>query len=106
MRFEYYLCLLKNSQVLIGNSSAGIREMPALGKPTINIGTRQNNRDAFGLPSIHQIDLPKMNELRELVTEISGRTFVRSFDFTVSDVEGKLIELEAILHSRNIKVQK
>ena len=44
IRFEYFLVLLKNSQFIIGNSSAGIREAPYYGLPTINIGTRQQNR--------------------------------------------------------------
>ena len=44
LRFEYFLVLLKNSNYIIGNSSAGIREAPYYGLPTINVGTRQNNR--------------------------------------------------------------
>jgi UDP-N-acetylglucosamine 2-epimerase (hydrolysing) len=44
VRFEYFLTLLKNSQFVIGNSSAGIREAPYYGIPIINIGTRQQNR--------------------------------------------------------------
>lgn len=44
LRFEYFLTLLKNAQFIIGNSSAGIREAPYYGIPTINIGTRQQNR--------------------------------------------------------------
>lgn len=44
LRFEYFLVLLKNSEFIIGNSSAGIREAPHFGVPTVNIGTRQNNR--------------------------------------------------------------
>lgn len=44
MRFEYYLTLLKNSKVIIGNSSSGIMEAPYYGVPTINIGDRQKNR--------------------------------------------------------------
>jgi len=44
LRFEYFLSLLKNSQFIIGNSSAGIREAPYYGIPIINIGTRQQNR--------------------------------------------------------------
>tara|TARA_B100000787_G_C16184249_1_gene293662 strand:- start:424 stop:1548 length:1125 start_codon:yes stop_codon:yes gene_type:complete len=44
MRFEYYLVLLKNSKVIIGNSSSGIMEAPYYGVPTINIGDRQKNR--------------------------------------------------------------
>lgn len=44
LRFEYFLTLLKNTQFIIGNSSAGIREAPYYGIPIINIGTRQQNR--------------------------------------------------------------
>jgi UDP-N-acetylglucosamine 2-epimerase (hydrolysing) len=44
LRFEYFLILLKHAQFIIGNSSAGIREAPHYGVPTINLGSRQNNR--------------------------------------------------------------
>lgn len=47
LRFEYFLTLLKNSQFIIGNSSAGIREAPYYGIPIINIGTRQQNRAVY-----------------------------------------------------------
>ncbi|CAM8387343.1 WecB UDP-N-acetylglucosamine 2-epimerase [Candidatus Methylopumilus planktonicus] len=44
MRFEYFLTALKNSLFIIGNSSAGVREAPYFGIPTINLGSRQSNR--------------------------------------------------------------
>ncbi len=44
IRFEYFLVLLKKARFMIGNSSAGIREAPYYGLPSVNIGTRQNNR--------------------------------------------------------------
>ena len=44
MRFEYFLTLLNNSLFIIGNSSAGIREAPHYGVPSVNIGSRQNGR--------------------------------------------------------------
>lgn len=44
IRFESFLTLIKNAQFIIGNSSAGIREAPYYGVPTINVGTRQNKR--------------------------------------------------------------
>ena len=44
LRFEYFLVLLKNSNYIVGNSSAGIREAPYYGVPTVDIGSRQNNR--------------------------------------------------------------
>lgn len=44
LRFEYFLRLLKESDFIIGNSSAGVREAPYYRVPTIDIGTRQHNR--------------------------------------------------------------
>lgn len=44
MRFEYFLALLKNARACVGNSSAGIREAPVYGVPTLNIGSRQAAR--------------------------------------------------------------
>ena len=44
MRLTYFLTLLKNSDFLIGNSSAGIREAPFYGVYSINIGSRQHKR--------------------------------------------------------------
>lgn len=46
MRFESFLTLLRNATVLIGNSSAGIREAPIYGVPSVNIGSRQRGRAA------------------------------------------------------------
>ncbi len=44
IRFEYFLTLLKYSKLVIGNSSAGVREAPFYGIASIDIGTRQSNR--------------------------------------------------------------
>lgn len=44
MRFEYFLAILRDAKFMIGNSSAGVREAPHYGVPTINLGSRQNNR--------------------------------------------------------------
>ena len=44
LRFEYFLVLLKNSNYIVGNSSAGVREASYYGTPTVDIGSRQNNR--------------------------------------------------------------
>jgi UDP-N-acetylglucosamine 2-epimerase (hydrolysing) len=45
LRFEYFLTILKNSEFIIGNSSAGIREAPYYSINSINLGSRQNKRD-------------------------------------------------------------
>lgn len=58
MRFEYFLTLLRNAFAIVGNSSAGIREAPVYGVPTVNVGSRQRNR--FTCPSI--VDVPATRE--------------------------------------------
>ncbi len=54
MRFEYFLALMKNSSVVVGNSSAGIREAPSYAVPTINLGSRQHRR--FSCRSIVNVE--------------------------------------------------
>ena len=44
MRFRYFSELLKNAKVLVGNSSAGVREAPYLGVASLDLGTRQTKR--------------------------------------------------------------
>ena len=44
MRFAHFSELMKNAAMLVGNSSAGVREAPFLGTPSLDIGTRQANR--------------------------------------------------------------
>lgn len=39
-----YLSAVRAADVVIGNSSSGIIEAPALGTPTVNVGTRQDGR--------------------------------------------------------------
>lgn len=44
MRFNYFSELMKNAAVMVGNSSAGVREAPFLGLPSLDIGSRQSSR--------------------------------------------------------------
>ncbi len=46
IRFEYFLTLLRHMRYIVGNSSAGIREAPFYGRPSVNVGTRQDRRSA------------------------------------------------------------
>lgn len=44
VRFEAFLSIMEHAKFIVGNSSAGIREAPFYGVPTVNVGTRQNGR--------------------------------------------------------------
>lgn len=67
IRFEYFLTFLYNSEFIIGNSSAGIREAPFYNIPTIDIGTRQTNRSK-GETIIHCNH--KINEILSSIDQI------------------------------------
>lgn len=69
LRFEYFLALLKDARFIIGNSSAGIHEAPVYGVPTINIGTRQQDR--FHHASIFHAEFDQP-ELLELINRVAG----------------------------------
>ena len=44
MRFAHFSELMKNAACFVGNSSAGVREAPFLGVPSLDMGSRQTNR--------------------------------------------------------------
>ena len=55
---ERYLSLVREADAVIGNSSSGILEAPALHTPTVNIGSRQKGR--LRAPSV--VDCPSAPE--------------------------------------------
>lgn len=71
MRFERFLTLMKNAIAIVGNSSAGIREAPVYGVPTINIGNRQMNRydyhSILNVPENQELILDAFSKLPESV---------------------------------------
>jgi len=46
MRFEYYLRSLMKAKFIVGNSSSGVREAPIFAVPSLDLGLRQENRNA------------------------------------------------------------
>ena len=79
MRFAYFSTLLKHSKVIIGNSSAGVREAPFLGVSSINIGSRQFKRG--GAKSIKNFDVFKNGQLDKLVEKQWGKRFEPDHSF-------------------------
>ena len=80
IRFEYFLTMLKNADFIIGNSSAGIREAPYYGVPTVNIGSRQLNRatssEIINVACVKDEILTALNRLSDKV-EVSNEIFGR-----------------------------
>lgn len=73
LRFESFLSLLKNAEFIIGNSSAGIHEAPVFGVPTINIGTRQQDR--FTHTSIMNVNEEKSAILMAINGALDSKSF-------------------------------
>ena len=73
MRFEYFLTLLKNSSIVIGNSSVIVRECPFLGIPSILVGDRQNNRS--NAKSIKKIKIDDAKLLSKIVLQNWNKKF-------------------------------
>jgi UDP-N-acetylglucosamine 2-epimerase (hydrolysing) len=72
MRFEYFLALLKNAVAIVGNSSAGVREAPVYGVPTINVGTRQLNRYRYAsIMDVMEDKTAILEALRNLPTGVA-----------------------------------
>lgn len=78
LRFEYFLTLLKNADFILGNSSVGIREAQVYGTPTINIGTRQQNRTQ----NKHIVHIqPLEEEILNAINKVEGVSYTPSYDF-------------------------
>ena len=69
---QKFLSFLKIADIIIGNSSSGIFEMPTFKKPTINIGDRQKGR----VKSNSIIDVfPKKNLIKKKIDFIYSKKF-------------------------------
>ncbi len=90
IRFEYFLTFLKNSNLIIGNSSAGVVEAPYYGVPCINIGSRQNKR--VKIKTI--INRPfSQQKLIEAINKYSNKKFKKIRYFGVGKSNEKFIDI-------------
>ncbi len=62
-----FIELLRNSEFLIGNSSCGILESPAIGLPSINLGLRQKGR--VKAKSVFSVIKPTADNLNRTIDE-------------------------------------
>ena len=68
VRFEEFLVILQHAEFMIGNSSAGVREAPYFGVPTIDIGTRQMGRYTKDDISITHVEYNRKEILQAIVS--------------------------------------
>ncbi len=90
MRFNYFSELMKNASIMVGNSSAGVREAPFVGIASIDIGTRQSNRSIAESLS-HCSPIESEGILRALRLNW-GRKFTPSTEFGDGNSSSKFVE--------------
>ena len=73
MRFAHFSELMKNASGMVGNSSAGVREAPFLGVPSLDVGTRQTNRAQA--PSIHSSPAQDAQKIRAFLETEWGKRY-------------------------------
>lgn len=105
IRFEYFLTLLKNSDVIVGNSSAGIRESGIYGVPALDIGTRQKGRyDIKQLNNIQHVD-EKEEDILDALGKIDEYC-VKSSNFGMGNSTEKFLQVLQQDNIWNCDIQK
>lgn len=97
-----FLCLLKNSQCLIGNSSVGIRECAYLAVSVVNIGTRQHGRNRGG--NVVDVDYEKKVIINAIKEQIRNKNIMSENIYGEGDsgvkIANILAETELTFHKK------
>ena len=92
---DEFTILLKNCNMLIGNSSAGIREACVFGTPVINIGTRQQYRitDIDTLENVHNLIDVKKEELLKKINLLDNKSYKKNMAFGNGDACNNIVKI-------------
>ena len=95
VRFEYFLTLIRHAHCMVGNSSAGVRETPLYGVPSIDIGSRQHNRlEGKKVPSITHVEYGTDDIVQALTKAFrSKRRFKPKTHFGRGDSTSRFLKL-------------
>ena len=104
IRFENYITLLKNSKMIVGNSSSGVREAPVLGVPCLNVGSRQQGRVQSDLVYECEIDLDCLVKTYELIEKTKSTN--SDLQFGDGDVANKIMDILKSIDLNSIPIQK
>ena len=93
MRFAHFSELMKHAACMIGNSSAGVREAPFLGLPSLDIGTRQTDRAKAG--SVHFADAQDKDKIATFLSSQWGNRQPRDEGFGAGSAASRFVEVLA-----------
>lgn len=91
LRFAYFSELMRNASAIIGNSSMGVREAPFLGIPSLNIGTRQNNRS--DAPSVEHCRGLDRDSIRAFLHDRWGQRQALDTAFGQGNAAARFVEI-------------
>jgi len=91
MRFAHFSELMKNASLMVGNSSAGVREAPFLGTPSLDVGTRQTNRATA--PSLRSLAASDRDGIRSFLRDNWGKRFARHDAFGTGNAATRFVEV-------------
>lgn len=91
MRFAHFSELMKNASLMVGNSSAGVREAPFVGTPSLNVGTRQTNRAAA--PSMASLAASDRAGIDRFLEDNWGKRFDRHDAFGTGDAAARFAKI-------------
>ena len=91
MRFAHFSELMKNASAIIGNSSAGVREAPFLGIPSLDVGTRQARRS--DAPSVTSVQAGDRAAILAFLADQWGQRHEAHTGFGAGDTAGRFAEL-------------
>jgi UDP-N-acetylglucosamine 2-epimerase (hydrolysing) len=104
IRFEGFLTILKNANMIIGNSSSGVREAPVYGVPTINIGSRQHNRSHH--ESIINVDEGSDSILKAIQEHMCEKKYSKASIFGDGKSSEKFLKIISDDAFWNVSIQK
>jgi UDP-N-acetylglucosamine 2-epimerase (hydrolysing) len=93
MRFAHFSELMKNAAAMVGNSSAGVREAPFIGLPSLDVGSRQSNRGAA--PSMFVVAADDAAGIAEFLNVQWGKSYPRDTGFGTGSAAGRFAEVLA-----------
>ena len=82
--------MLKNSRCIVGNSSSGIREASFLGVPSVNIGTRQSDRERG--PNVKDVDYDRILIFKSITQQVNKK-FKRSYLYGKGEAGKKITKI-------------
>jgi UDP-N-acetylglucosamine 2-epimerase (hydrolysing) len=91
MRFNYFSELMKHASVMVGNSSAGVREAPFLGLQSLDVGTRQRSRSDS--PSIQVCSAFEVHVIENFLTSAWGQRLQSDVSFGWGGAAIRFVEI-------------